>query len=300
VMLLSVSGAAPELVSVIVCAALVTPTGCEAKVRVVGEGDATGTAPDPARGTLCGEPLALSAMLMEATAEPEAVGAKLTMMLQLAEAASVLVQVDVSLNSAEFVPVIPMLVRVSGAAPELVSVMVCMALVVPIDCAGKVRNVALRESVGTVPVPLRATVCGESVALFTMLTAAAAEPDAVGVNVTLMVQLAATARLAAQLLIALNSAALVPVSALLPRVSSAAPELVSVIVCATLVVPTGWALKVSVMALSEAEAAAVGAEEDATLELLLHPARAAHMARPRIERLIGMEGVFRGIATQFP
>ena len=61
-------------------------------------------------------------------------GAKVTEIVQLALAANVLGadgQVFVCAKSLAFVPVTPMLVIVSGAVPELVSVTFCAVLVVP-------------------------------------------------------------------------------------------------------------------------------------------------------------------------
>ena len=69
-------------------------------------------------------------------------------------------------------------------------------------------------------------------------TLALREPAAVGVNVTLIVQLAFTARLFGQVLVCAKSPAFVPVSPMLLMLNDEPPLLVSVIGCALLVVPT--------------------------------------------------------------
>ena len=66
--------------------------------------------PEPVRPTVCGLPLALSAMLMEATRDPVAKGVKVTLMVQLPPAATALPQLLLWAKSPAFVPVIEMLV----------------------------------------------------------------------------------------------------------------------------------------------------------------------------------------------
>ena len=93
-----------------------------------------GTTPVPLSATLCGLPAALSLMLTAPLRAPEADGAKVTLMVQLAPAANVLGlmgQVLVCAKSPALVPVTEMLVIVRAAVPLLVSVTVLAALVVP-------------------------------------------------------------------------------------------------------------------------------------------------------------------------
>jgi hypothetical protein len=71
-----------------------------------------------------------------------------------------------------------------------------------------------------------------------MLTLALRLPEAVGLNVTVMVQLAPAARLLGQVLVWAKSAALVPVMAILVMLSALVPVLVRVTACPVLVVPT--------------------------------------------------------------
>src|SRR3990172_5284250 len=71
-----------------------------------------------------------------------------------------------------------------------------------------------------------------------MLTAPLRAPVAVGVKVTLMVQLAPAARLAAQVVVRAKS----PLATMLLMVRDAPPGLVKVTSCAALVVPTSRSL----------------------------------------------------------
>jgi len=75
--------------------------------------------------------------------------------------------------------------------PTLVRVTVFAGLVVPMACVENVRLTG--ESFAVVPIPLRLTFCGLPTALSLTLNAAVRVPDAVGLNLTLIVQLAPTA-----------------------------------------------------------------------------------------------------------
>lgn len=130
---------------------------------------------------------------------PAVVGVKVTEIVQLAPAATLVPQLCVSAKSPE--AAIDAMVR--AALPELVSFTVCAALVVPSVCEAKVRLVGERVTVGAVttgvsPVPLKVTVCGEPVALSTTVIAPALIPVAVGVKVTETIQLAPAAKLTPQ------------------------------------------------------------------------------------------------------
>src|SRR5262249_1509481 len=95
----------------------------------------------------------------------------------------------------------------------------------------------------TTPVPLRLIDCGLPLPLSVMLSAAPRLPVAVGVNVTLMLQLAFTARVAGltgQLLVWAKSPELVPAMPILLIVSAPGPLLVKVTFCAVLAVFTVW------------------------------------------------------------
>ena len=92
------NAAVPLLVSVTPCAALLVPTVCDEKVKPVGATVTAGAvAPVPVKGTVCGLPLALSAMDTDAVRVPDAVGSKVILMTQLADATRLVPQVFVSL-----------------------------------------------------------------------------------------------------------------------------------------------------------------------------------------------------------
>ena len=93
-------------------------------------------------------------------------------------------------------------VRFTVWLPVAVTVIGCAALVVPVFWVAKVSDVGLKPSVvdATCPVPLRATDCGEPVALSANVSAAVRVPAAVGEKVTLTVQLAPAASVAPQVL----------------------------------------------------------------------------------------------------
>ena len=71
----------------------------------------------------------------------------------------------------------------------------------PTACAGKVKEAGERLTTGAVPVPVRLTVWVAGLALSVMVKEPFREPLAVGVKVTLRVQLALAARLEPQVLV---------------------------------------------------------------------------------------------------
>ena len=79
-----------------------------------------------------------------------------------------------------------------------------------------------------VPVPERLTLWGLPVALSVRVTAAVRDPLAVGVKVTLIVQLVPAATLEPQLFVCAKSLGFVPVSVMLVRLKAALPVLFSV------------------------------------------------------------------------
>jgi hypothetical protein len=95
----------------------------------------------------------------------------------------------------------------------------------------------VKSAVVVVPVPVSVAVCGLPAKLSATLKVALTIPMAVGVNVTLIVQLAPAASVAGQALVFANNDALAPV--MLTTMLFTAPVLVffSVTVCAALVVP---------------------------------------------------------------
>src|SRR5437870_4396548 len=113
--------------------------------------------PLPLRLICCGLPAALSVIETAAVLEPVAVGLNVTLMAQLAPAATVLPQLLVWVKSPPLVPVMPMAEMVSGAVPEFVRVTVFGAVVVPTVTLPKLRFVADRVTAGAIPVPVRLT-----------------------------------------------------------------------------------------------------------------------------------------------
>ena len=91
---------APELfVSVTVCGALVVPTACDAKVRLVGD-NATGTSPVPDRPAICGLPAPEVAIDTAPLIDPVSEGVKVTARVHLADLASAPPQGDAPLPAA--------------------------------------------------------------------------------------------------------------------------------------------------------------------------------------------------------
>jgi hypothetical protein len=124
---------------------------------------------------------------------PIAAGVKVTLRVQLAPAARLALHVFVSEKS----PLTVMPVMLRAALPLLQSVTVCALLHVPTACAGKVKEAGERLSTGAAtPVPVSLTVCVAGLALSVIVKVPLLEPAAVGVKVTLRVQLAPAARLA--------------------------------------------------------------------------------------------------------
>jgi hypothetical protein len=102
-----------------ICAALVVPVVCEAKVRVVGESiiPGVGAVPVPLSATLWGDPVALSVMVSDPVRLPAAVGVNVTETLHDPLAAKVAPQVCVCAKS----PDVAIDVNVSAAVPEFVT-----------------------------------------------------------------------------------------------------------------------------------------------------------------------------------
>ena len=122
------------------------------------------------------------------------------------------------------------LVMVSGVAPVLIKVAVWMALVVATVCATNERVVGVRRE--TKPVPVKDIVTVPRPVLTTNVPDR--EPSAVGVNVTLIVQVALIATVPGQLLVCAKS----PVVEMLLIVNGALLLFVSVTICGGVVKPT--------------------------------------------------------------
>ena len=96
-----------------------------------------------------------------------------------------------------------MLITLSAAVPVLLNVIVCAGLVVRTFCEANVSFKGETDAAGppVVPVPVRLIDCGLPVALSVIEIAAVRVPAALGVNVTLMVQLFAAITAAPQVLV---------------------------------------------------------------------------------------------------
>ncbi len=141
---------------------------------------------------------------MEALRLLFAVGLKVTEIVQAAFTARLVPQLLVCAKSGALVPLTAMELMVSSAVPLLVSEMVFAAEAVPTVVEEKLSEVGLRVTFGAVAavaVPVRETVWGEPEALSAMLSDPVRAPDAVGLKVTAMEQLAAAARLVPQVLV---------------------------------------------------------------------------------------------------
>ena len=130
---------------------------------------------------------------------PVVVGVNVTISVQLPPDASVLEQVFVCAKS----PVAAPMERVVDTVPVFFTVTGLLALVVPTVCDANVKldGVGVTTTVPPVPVPVRLTVCGELVAESVIEMVPGSDPFAVGVNVTVTVQLVPTCNKVPQLFI---------------------------------------------------------------------------------------------------
>ena len=207
-------------------------------MREEADNPTTGPVPVPVRPTVCGLPEALSVIVTEAVRVPGAVGAKVTLRVQLAPVATEVPQVLTWLKSPVFAPVKATLLMLRAALPVFVSVTGCTPLVVPRVWLSKIRLVTVRLTAGPLPVPVRFKLCGLRAALSVIVNTALRVPGAEGVNVTLIAQLAPAATELPHVLVWVKSPGLVPVKVKLVMLKVTFPVLLSVAVCATLVVPT--------------------------------------------------------------
>jgi hypothetical protein len=138
------------------------------------------------------------------------------------------------------------------------------------------------------PLPVRVAVCGLPLALSVTVKVAVRVPPAVGLNVTLMVQLELAASELPQLLDWAKSPLLVPVTAMLEMLSAAPPEFVSVTGWAALAVPTFWLLNVSEAGESAAVAAAPVPVRLAVCGLFVVLSETANVA-VRVPRAVGVK-----------
>src|SRR5579872_1743859 len=160
VMPVTASATLPMFFKVKVCAVLVVPILWLLNTRLAVVMLAMGPVPVPVRFTVWGLPPALSAMLTNAERLPMLAGVNVTLMVQLAFAATELAHVFVTAKSPGSVPAVPMLVIVKAAFPVFVRSTDCGALVVLRFWEVKLSAPVDRLMAGPLPVPVTATVCG--------------------------------------------------------------------------------------------------------------------------------------------
>ena len=95
--------------------------------------------PVPVSGTICIEPGALSAIVIEAVRAPSPSGENVTVIVQLALAGYGPLHALVIAKSLAFAPVSSTVEICKAAAPELVRVTVCGGLVAPCKVLGNAR-----------------------------------------------------------------------------------------------------------------------------------------------------------------
>lgn len=238
-----------------------------------------GTTPVPLSATVCGEPVALSAMLSVAESAAAAAGLKVTETVQKALAASDAPQVLVWVNEEAFVPPIVMLEMVSAAEPEFFTVTVCAAEDALTVVEAKARLVGERLAAGAdTPVPLKVIDCGVLGALSLKLRVTEKVPAAVGLKVNVVRHEAPAASEPLHELAPWKSTLLLPVIVgLLVKVSVAVPVLVNVTVCEADAAPTVVAGKVRLE--GETEAVMVGGTVPAPLSATVCAVLAALSAK---------------------
>lgn len=153
---LMVSAVVPVLVTFTVVALLVAATtvagkAIDAGVIVTVDVDAV---PVPLRPTVCGDPVALSAIDSEALRAPVAAGLNSTDTVQLAPAASEAAHVFAEIrNEPGFVPVSVSEVSVTAVVPVFFTVTICAAVVELTGVEAKVSDGGVTETVRPVAVP---------------------------------------------------------------------------------------------------------------------------------------------------
>jgi hypothetical protein len=159
-------------------------------------------------------------------------------MVQFAPAARLAPQEFAKTNEDASVPVRVMLVIDNAALPVFVRVTVWDALEVPRATVPNDKVVADNDAAGPTPVPVKAMLCGELVALSVMVMVAVRALGATGAKWPWMEQLDSEARLVGQLLANTNEEASAPATLMLEMVRAAPPKLVRVIDCDAVAEPT--------------------------------------------------------------
>jgi hypothetical protein len=196
---------------------------------------------DPERAAVCGLLPAESVNTRVAVRTPEAEGVKVMVTEQLEDAIKVAPHVLLVIaKSEELAPVIAIPVMLRTDVPPLLSVTDLGELVDPIATLAKVTLPGDTDTLPapeSVPIPERET--RSDVPFAVRPRVAVREPDDVGLNTTLMVQLAAAARLAPHELLAIwKSPAFAPESPAAPSDAAVKLLLLNVTVWAALELPS--------------------------------------------------------------
>lgn len=228
-MLLMVMVFVPVLVRVTVFGAPCWPTATDAQEREEGDTVAVpaGDVPVPERETLSGVELLLSVMAQEAVSVPTMVGVKAIEAVQLADAARLALQVDVTAKSPALAPVIDAL-RLTVPVVLLLMVMDCDALVDPSLTLPKFKAPGAAVTL-PVPSPESETCCGLEGSLSVKTRVAVRVPVVVGTKRTVTAQLADAERVEPHVLLKIaKSLGSVPVKPMLLILIAALPLLVRV------------------------------------------------------------------------
>ena len=187
-------------------------------------------APMPAKGIVCGLSVALSVKVSVPVRLPLTVGVKVTLTVQLLLAGMNVPQVLDSPKS------LPVWIRVMPAcsSPELVSVTVWAALVVPTAWLPKEMLPGATVSIVMAPCPMSSTVRGLPAELSVIVRVPLRVPVVVGVKVTWIVQTPPAGDTVPQLFWMEKSA----VAVAFDTVRAALPKSSTVMVCGLLGVPT--------------------------------------------------------------
>ena len=231
------SALVPVLVSVTDCAVAVVPITVLPKVRLEGVSVTPAAVPVPLSAIFCVPPLALSVMVTTPVRTPLATGLNAAAIRQVVPAGTGLDVEQVVLESRTKSPLDSKAVIESGLVPALVNVTDCAAAVVPTTVLPNVRLEGVSETPGAVPVPVSAAVFVPL--LEAILSVPLRTPVAVGANVTPTTHVAlALSALAVEQVVVGPSTLKSPLVATLLKLTAAVPLLVTVRLCALLVVPT--------------------------------------------------------------
>jgi hypothetical protein len=163
---------------------------------------------------VCGLSGALSVIVTCPVRVPTTAGVKVTEMLQLPPAGMDVPQLLVSAKSPLLAPLTLMDEMASVPLPVLVRVETCVVLVVPTVWLPKLRIRGEIVTTAPTPTPESGTVWGLPGAFSLTLADPLREPDAFGVNVTVIVQVAPAVRLEPQLFCCEKSLEFGPVTAI--------------------------------------------------------------------------------------